>query len=144
MADGSTKDSQDLVGQPIWDGLLGEDGEGAYLIGGRCSKCGFVALGVRQICPGCLETDAMGEEPIGRRGTLYACTVIHQAPEGFEAPFAVGYVDIGEGVRVFAHIENTTESRVLDGSVELTVVPIKTGGDGAALLGPRYRSAEGK
>ena len=41
-----------------------------------------------QICPGCLETDVMGEEPIGRRGTLYACTLIHQAPEGFEAPFA--------------------------------------------------------
>ena len=86
----------------------------------------------------------MNEEPIGRRGTLYACTVIHQAPEGFEAPFVVGYVDIGEGVRVFAHIENAMESHVLDGPVELTVAPLKAGADGAALLGPRYRAARGK
>ena len=142
MAGGRAKEHQDLVGRPIWDGLYGEDAEGPYLIGGRCSQCGFAALGARQICPGCLETDAMSEEPIGRRGTLYSCTVIHQAPEGFEAPFAVGYVDIGEGVRVFAHIENSAESRALDGSVELTVAPLKTDADGVVLLGPRYRVAK--
>lgn len=144
MADTPNEDLEKHADGPIWDGLYGEDAEGPYLIGGRCSKCGFVTLGARQICPGCLEPDTMGEEPIGRRGTLYACTVIHQAAEGFEVPFAVGYVDIGEEVRVFAHIENTVESRALDGSVELTVAPLKTGADGAALLGPRYRAVKGK
>ena len=49
----------------------------------------------------------MTETPIGRRGVLYTYTVIHQLPQGYDEPFAVGYVDLDDGVRVFAHIENT-------------------------------------
>ena len=140
MADTQANARQNLVEQPIWDDLYGEDADGPYLVGGRCAECGFVTLAVREICPGCLASGAMAEEPIGRRGTLYTSTVIHQAPEGFEAPFAVGYVDLDEGVRVFAHLDNTPESRAIGSTVELTIALLKNGTDDAQLSGPRYRT----
>lgn len=143
MADAATTRDGVNAARPIRDGLFGEDAEGPYLVGGRCRACGFVTLGARPICPRCLAEDAMGEEPIGRAGTLYTATVIYQAPAGFAAPFAVGYVDVEEGVRVFAHVE-TAPRPAIGGRVRLTLAPLKADADGIPLVGPLYRAASGE
>ena len=82
----------------------------------------------------------MVELAIGRRGTLYTYTVIHQLPQGYDAPFAVGYVDLDDGVRVFAHIENTAESLQIGSELELTSAELRKDDEGAGLTGPRYRA----
>ena len=76
---------------------------------------------------------------IGRRGVLYTYSVIHQLPQGYDEPFAVGYVDLDNGVRVFAHIENVPASLEIGAELELTDATLRTDDDGAALSGPRYR-----
>lgn len=136
-----TAAEHDLATRPIWDGLMGEDARGPFLIGGKCAKCGFVTLGVRDTCPECWSRNAMTPTPIGRRGTLYTHTVIHQVPAGYAAPFAVGYVDLEGGVRVFAHLENTPETLRIGGEVCLTAAKLRQDKDGAWLVGPRYRAA---
>lgn len=130
----------DLVERPIWTGLMGADAEGAFLIGGTCAACGFTTLGVREICPDCWAEGTMREAPIGRRGTLYTFTVIHQLPQGYDEPFAVGYVDLADGIRVFSHIDNTPNSLVIGADLELASAHLRKDDDGAWLNGPVYRA----
>ncbi len=129
-----------LVEQPIWTGLMGRDEGGAFLVGGKCSTCGFTTLGLRDICPECWAQGTMTETAIGRRGRLYTYTVIHQLPHGYEEPFAVGYVDLDDGIRVFAHIENTPDCLVIGGELELTSAALRRDDTGTALTGPKYHS----
>ena len=131
--------SGDLVDRPVWYGLMDVDGDGPHLIGGSCMACGFVTLGVRAICPECWTAGAMEGAPIGRSGRLYTFTIIHQLPRGYEEPFAVGYVDLADAIRVFAHIENRPESLVIDRVLRLTLAPLRRDDDGAWLSGPLYR-----
>jgi uncharacterized OB-fold protein len=81
----------------------------------------------------------MTEIPIGRTGRLYSSTVIHAAPPGFEAPYAVGYVDIEHGLRVFAHLETGVAAPAIGDEVELTVAPLRRDAAGGWLSGPQYR-----
>ena len=123
------------------EGLWNADDDAAYLVGGRCSECSGVALGIRTLCPHCHAEDTMTEVRIGQRGTLYSATVVHQGPAEFEAPYRVGYVDVGDGVRIFAHIELGDDAPAIGDQVELTVRPVKTDSDGDPLSGPFYRRA---
>jgi len=123
---------------PIWPGLLGEDEQGPFLVGGRCRACGFLALGVRDVCGRCWAAESMEAVPVGRTGRLYTCTVVHQPPDGFAGPIAVGYVDLPEGLRVFAHIAQDARSLTLGTELALTVAPLRRGRDGGSLTGPLY------
>jgi uncharacterized OB-fold protein len=124
---------------PAWEGLWGEDDRGAFLVGGRCRACRGLALGMREFCPHCHAHGSMQAEPIGRRGRLYTATVVHQAPAGFVTPYRVGYVDVEEGVRVFAHVEAGKQAPRLGDEVELRIAVVKHGADGTLLSGPLYR-----
>ena len=123
----------------IWPGLWDTDDKGPFLVGGRCKSCNYTTLEPRMICPSCWASDAMEKAPIGREGVLYTFTVIHQGPQGFAAPFAVGYVDLTEGVRVFAHLERTPETLQIGRKLVLAIEPLKVEG-GVAQLGPMYRA----
>ena len=50
----------------------------------------------------------MGEnilpEPMPRPGTLYAFSTVYIAPRRWHTPMTIGYVDLPNGVRVFAHL----------------------------------------
>jgi uncharacterized OB-fold protein len=85
------------------------------LMGSRCSPCGNVAYPAAAGCQRCGSSDLVSVE-LGRVGTVWAHTVQRFAPkappyvppaEGF-TPFAVGYVDLPEGVKVEAVLEATT------------------------------------
>jgi uncharacterized OB-fold protein len=132
---GATRDN---IAQPIWEGLFGEDTEGPFLLGGRCGACNFVTLGVRDICPECWTRGSMTMVPIGRRGRVYTATVVHQVPQGYDGPFAVGYVDVENGVRVFAHVGREPSALKPGTKVRLTVAPMRNDKDGTSLIGPLY------
>ncbi len=90
MTSPPAEDIGNLVDRPIWAGLMGSDADGPYLIGGKCSACGFTTLGVRDTCPECWARGGMMETPNGREGTLYTITDMQQLPRGYGAPLAVG------------------------------------------------------
>ena len=133
---GETSNSN--VARPICEGLLGQDNDGPFLLGGRCGACSFVTLGVRDTCPECWTRGSMTMVPIGRRGSVYTSTVVHQLPQGYDAPFAVAYVDVEDGVRVFAHVAHEPAALGPGAKVRLTVAPMRSDKDGNALLGPLY------
>lgn len=127
-----------IESKPLWPGLSSEDAEGPYLEGARCGACGFVTLGLRPVCPKCWLA-RMQALKLGRHGRVYTRTVIHQAPAGFEGPYAVGMIDLSEGIRVFAHLETGAASPAIGDLVELQIVPLRTSENGTALLSTRYR-----
>jgi uncharacterized OB-fold protein len=115
----------------------GEDG-GAYLVVGTCSDCGSRAFGAESYCYAC-GAEAIEREPVSRRGTLYAFTQIHVAPPGFSTPFAVGYVDFPEGVRVFGQLETEPVAPAIGEPVEVTTGPIRVDADGCVVEGYKFR-----
>jgi hypothetical protein len=72
---------------------------------GKCKKCGHINFPGRLICPEC---GAREFETIrlGGKGKLETFTIICTAPDGFAdlAPYAVGIVEMEEGIKVLAQI----------------------------------------
>jgi uncharacterized OB-fold protein len=74
------------------------------------------------------------------RGSLYSYSVIHVNTPGFKAPYAVGYVDLKEGPRVFGHLDGWQNGAVpLDTLVEIYAGPIGKDRDGEELISVRFR-----
>lgn len=116
------------------------DGGPPALVGGRCRHCGATTFMLKPLCPGCWAEGTQDEVALSRRGQLYSFTVIHRAPKGFQAPYAMGYVDLPEGLRVLAHVVAEPPAALEAGAeVELGVGLIGTGADGRPLLGPIFR-----
>jgi uncharacterized OB-fold protein len=129
--------------KPAWQGLWGRDAGGAYLVAGRCQKCGGYALGIREFCPHCSAQNTLQEDRIGRTGRLYSATVIHQGPNAFNTPYRVGYVDIEGGLRIFAHIEDGTAGPSIGDVVDLDIEARMTDREGHPMTIPIYSAQRG-
>ena len=114
--------------------------EPAQLVGGRCEACGKVFFPRFATCPSCATRQSMAEVRLDRRGKLYSYTIIHVDTPGFKAPYAVGYVDLPEGPRVFGHLDGWQAGPIpLDSPVEIYAGPIGKDRDGAELISVRFR-----
>ncbi len=93
----------DLLSKPLWPL------EKVRLMGTRCQDCGEVYFGASVACQRC-QSERMESIPLGTRGKLYSFTINRGKPPGdyrgadpFE-PFAVGLVELPEGIRVLSPI----------------------------------------
>ena len=120
---------------------LSDDGGPPYLVGGKCCQCGLVVYPRSWVCPTCLAVDEMERIQLSSRGKLYAFSIIRAgAPPGFELPYAVGYVDLPEGVRVFAQLDNWQDGRAhIGGEVELVAGILRTDEQGNPIIGYKFR-----
>jgi len=84
--------------------IFADVGDGVLaLVASRCPQCGDTRLPARTLCPNDLsECDVVH---LSGDGVIYEAVRISLAPRGFDSPFWVGYVDLDEGVRMFAQIE---------------------------------------
>jgi uncharacterized OB-fold protein len=82
--------------------LPSSPGDKAYLIGSRCKLCGRSFFPKRSICPDCFEENTLEEKALSPTGKLYSYYISTVAPPGFEAPLIAGYIDLPEGVRLYA------------------------------------------
>jgi uncharacterized OB-fold protein len=80
------------------------DLERGFLVGARCSECGTVVFPKRPVCPHCMAQGTMVETPLSKVATLYSYSINEMAPEGFQAPYITGKVDLPERVRIFTLI----------------------------------------
>ena len=96
----------------VRDGLLSmplDDLDRVRLLGSRCRDCGETTIGTSTVCPNCGGT-ALESLPLSRRGTLWTYTVVRHRPPGDYrgpdpfVPFALGLVELPEGLRVVAPI----------------------------------------
>ena len=90
------------------------------LVGGRCDDCGTLFFPSAHVCPECM-SEAVAAADLANDGTLYSWSVVHVAPRGWNTPYIAGYVDLSDGIRVFAHVTGTDASLLeMDMAVSLT------------------------
>ncbi len=119
---------------------IDDDGSG-HLLGSRCAGCGAHFFPVRAACAGCLGTD-METVRFSESGKLYTYTVIRQSTPGFEVPYALGYVDLSEGVRIMGQITGCDPDEIRIGMpVVLALEPFGEDDDGRPLTGYRFHPA---
>lgn len=115
-----------------------EMGQVPHLIGNRCAICGQLYFPMKNICSKCLD-DQLEEVYFGRHGRLYSYSIIHVPSPGFKAPYAVGYVDLDEGLRLFSLITNWQEMDLRNGRiVELVLTKIGEDSVGNDVIGFAY------
>ncbi|MDB5591524.1 OB-fold domain-containing protein [Enterovirga sp.] len=103
------------------------------LQGGQCLSCRAFSFPCALICSECLSEDIVSAE-LSSDGVLYAYSVVHQAPAGWPVPYALGYVDLREGVRVLAHLEGPAGELRSGASVRFVSGHGRTAPDGAPLV----------
>ena len=83
---------------------------------GKCRKCGEISFPSRLICPACnhMEFDLVN---LSGKGKLLTHTIIRTAPEGFGdfAPYAVGIVELEEGVMIMGQITDCDPEKLKTG-----------------------------
>jgi len=93
------------------------------LMGTKCKKCDETYFPPRADCLKCLN-DTFEWIEFSGRGKLHSFTKIYAAPKGFEdiAPYILGIVDLEEGGRLIAWINDIPEKEIkID--MKIKVVP---------------------
>ena len=117
---------------------------GRSLTGSRCLDCGTVAFPSAGSCQNC-GRQSMTALELSSNGTVWGFTVQRFAPKsppyvvpaGGFVPFAVGYVELPEGVKVEAVLD-CTDFAELEGDAAVTLVtadPVPRFATAAALAG---------
>jgi uncharacterized OB-fold protein len=114
---------------PVAEGLFSETADGPRLLGSRCATCATPYFPRSAVChnPECRESK-MEEADFGPRGTLWSCAIQNYpppAPARYEepyTPYALGMVDMPEGLRVLGRIStDDPESVQVGAEVELVL-----------------------
>lgn len=102
----------------------------------KCTKCGKICFPPRLVCPACqnreFETVKLSDE-----GVLKTYTVIDVAPSGFEdeAPYAVGIVELKDGVSTMMQIADCEPDELTIGmKVKIEFRKVQQEGDAGILM----------
>jgi uncharacterized OB-fold protein len=111
-----------------------------HLVGSHCKKCGQNYFPAREICPKCFAEGQMEKVRFSNQGKLYSYSVVHVAPKQFSPPYAVGYVDFPEGVRVLAQLTTTDPKQIrLDMDVQTLLGKICVDEQGREIVSYKFR-----
>jgi uncharacterized OB-fold protein len=90
--------------QMFQPGLFETGDSGPCLLGSRCRQCRRIFFPRVEVCLDCLADDP---EPcrLSRHGILECFTTVSMPALHIEPPYAVGYVALADGPRVFAPLE---------------------------------------
>jgi uncharacterized OB-fold protein len=123
-----------------------EEGGAVRLHGSRCGRCSGVAFPAHEACPSCGAESGQDAVLLSPTGTLYSFSEIHVAPKGFATPYAVGYVDLPEGVRLFGQIEGRAAELRIGQKVAVTLGPVRadtgvgaSGGTGRSVISYKFK-----
>jgi uncharacterized OB-fold protein len=117
-----------------------------YLVGQRCVPCGAVYLGSRRACSRCTQEGPFEEIPLSRTGTLWVWSIVHQSAPGIPVPYAVGVVDLPEGVSVRCNLVDVEPdpARLRFGMpVEMTTAVSQQDREGNDVVAFYFRPARG-
>jgi uncharacterized OB-fold protein len=114
--------------------LVALDSKGTpRLIGGRCGNCQALSFPRAAVCVSCFSED-IEKVQLAEQGTLYSYSIVHQAPKGWAVPYALGYVDLPDNVRVLAHLDAPAEKIAINMPMRLSVGVVGADASGAPLL----------
>jgi len=75
-----------------------------FLLGTQCKSCRQIFFPRRESCINCFCED-LEEVPLSRKGKLYTFTISYMPVYHFNPPHAMGYVELPEGIRIFAPLK---------------------------------------
>ena len=123
---------------PIREDIFVESPEGGTLLASKCKSCGQVFFPKPNVCFSCFGDD-MEELTLSRRGKLYTYTIGRMPSMHFEPPYAIGYVDTPEGVRVFAPLKMQKDKPFCIGMDMEVVIETLWQEDDKEVIGYRFR-----
>lgn len=110
-----------MIKVPFKEGLFQETGGKWTLIGCKCKQCGQVFFPGRAVCPDCL-SESLEPMNLSTRGILYSYTIVHMPGEHFPPPYAAGWIQLPEGIRIFSQLRGWQEQPLKTGiDMEMTV-----------------------
>ena len=133
-----------MEGIPFKEGLFTwplAPGERVFLLGNKCKSCEKIYFPKVALCPECLKEDSLEEIKLGPRGRIYTFTVVRVPSPGFKVPYAFGYIDLPEGVRICSQIlaEEPLEEKLKIGmDVELLIGQVREDA-GQSIIGYLFR-----
>ena len=86
--------------------LKNPEGGEPYIEGARCSNCGAVFIGERDVCASCGSRDTMTTEKLSNQGKLYVYSIVHRSFPGIEVPYVSAIVDLEGGGTVKGNLIN--------------------------------------
>ena len=132
---------------PVAEGLFAEMDDGPRLLGSKCASCGTPYFPRSAVChnPDCGESK-MEDASFGPRGTLWSCAIQNYPPplparyEEPYTPYAVGMVDMPEGLRVLGRIStDDPESVQVGAEVELVLERLYLDENGNEVITWKFR-----
>ena len=93
---------------PFKEGLFEEISGKWTLIGCRCKHCGQVFFPRRDVCLNCLSPE-VERLNLGSKGKLYSFTIVHMPSEHFQPPYAVGWIQLPDCIRIFSPLRGWQE-----------------------------------
>lgn len=132
-----------LIGESFRPGELEVRADGTgNLLGSECRSCGAHFFPIRKACAGCLSQD-LETVKFSTEGTLYTYSVVRQSTPAFETPYALGYVDFPEGVRIMGQLAGIEFDQITIGMpMTLALEPFGQDDEGNPLTGYRFRPME--
>jgi uncharacterized OB-fold protein len=130
---------------PVQAGLFDypvPEGQQSFLLANQCKLCGKTFFPKRTLCPACYGHGQMEDISLGRRGVIYASTVVHiDSPSGIKAPYAFGYVDLlANQLRVFALFTGADLTKFIPGQeVEMVLEPLGIDREGQKIVAYKFR-----
>lgn len=111
-----------------------------HLVGSHCKKCGQNYFPTREICPKCFAEGEMEQMKLSSHGRLYSYSIVQIAPKRFMPPYALGYVDFSEGVRVFGQLTTTDPAKLkLDMEVQTEIGRIAIDEQGDEVISYKFK-----
>jgi uncharacterized OB-fold protein len=107
------------------------------LVGYKCKACGKVGFPPRTVCSGC-GSDKIEEKALPDSGQILTWSVIHVAPDGFEAPYTVGIVKLEDGTAVSSQIVGDMSKLSVGARVRAVFRRLGETDDGLLLYGFKF------
>ncbi len=106
---------------PFREGLFEEVSGRWVLVGCRCEACGKTFFPKKEVCLNCFSRD-LKRINLSRQGKLYSFTIVHMPSGHFEPPYAIGWIELPEGIRIFSQLRHWQEQPLKIGmDMELTI-----------------------
>ena len=129
---------------PVKEGLWTAE-EKPQLVGSQCKICGEIFFPKRQdiLCSNC-QSNTFNEIKLSRRGKVYSYSVVMQRPPVYykatEVPYALGWVELPEGIRVETLFTGCSPEDVRVGmEMEMIVDKLHTEEDGTEVLCYKFK-----
>ena len=127
---------------PFKEGLIEEVSGRWELMGCRCKQCGKIIYPIKNVCLNCLNRD-MERSDLSRIGKLYSFTIVHMPSEHFQPPYAIGWIELPEGIKIFSQIRGWQEHPLKIGmAMELAIEKLWDEGD-KEVIGYTFRPSAG-